>query len=195
MKLGGLVGITGTPGTGKKSISPLAAKALGLRFVSINDLARQSGLLDSGADGEIDVRKLKKVVAKSLHGPSLVYGHLLPQVFGPDSMVKVVVLRTDPTVLKNRLEERGYAHEKVIANVEAELIGLVSSEAFETFGQSRTVEVDTSHTSDSEAARLVTTAIREEPTREKRIDWTLNYDSARKLRSLLSAGTGKSGFT
>ncbi|HEY6283747.1 MAG TPA: AAA family ATPase [Nitrososphaerales archaeon] len=193
--MGELVGITGTPGTGKKSISPLAAKTLGLRSVSINDLAQHSGLLDSEADGVVDVRKLKKVLAKSLHGPALVYGHLLPQVFGPDSMVKVVVLRSDPFVLKNRLEGRGYARDKVTANVEAELIGLVSSEAFETFGESRTVEFDTSHTSGSEAARLITIAIRAEPAHEKRIDWTFNYDSARKLRSLLSTGTGKSGFT
>jgi len=193
--LGGLVGITGTPGTGKKSISPLAAKALGLQPVSINEMARQSGLLDSGPDGEVDVRKLKKVLAKSVHGSTLVYGHLLTQVFRPDSMVRVVVLRSDPTVLKNRLEERGYARDKVIANVEAELIGLVSSEAFETFGGSRTVEVDTSHTSGPEAARLTISAIRGKPIKEKRIDWTLNYDSARKLRSLLSTGNGKSGFT
>jgi broad-specificity NMP kinase len=173
----------------------LVAKALGLQSVSINDLAQHSGLLDSEPDGDVDVRRLKQVLAKSLHGPALVYGHLLPQVFGLDSMIKVVVLRSDPIVLKNRLVERGYARDKVIANVEAELIGLVSSEAFETFGESRTVEVDTSHTSGSEAARLVTTAIREERTHGKRIDWTLNYDSARKLRSLLSTGTGKSGFT
>ncbi len=173
----------------------MAAEALDLQSVSINDLARQSGLLDSEADGEVDVRKLKKILAKSVHGPALVYGHLLPQVFGPDSMVKVVVLRSDPMVLKNRLEARAYAHDKVIANVEAEFIGLVSSEAFETFGESRTVEVDTSHTSRDEAARLVTTAVRKEPTQEKRIDWTLSYDSARKLRSLLSTGTEKSGFT
>ncbi|HEY6283133.1 MAG TPA: AAA family ATPase [Nitrososphaerales archaeon] len=193
--MGKLVGITGTPGTGKKSISPLAAKALGLQPVSINDLAQRSGLLDPEADGDVDVRKLKKVLAKSLHGPALVYGHLLPQVFGPDSMVRVVVLRSDPIVLKKRLEERCYARDKVTANVEAELIGLVSSEAFETFGESRTVEFDTSHTSCSGAARLVTTAIRAEPTHAKRIDWTLDYDSARKFRSLLSTGTGKSGFT
>lgn len=173
----------------------MAAKALGLRSVSINDLARVGGLLDSEPDGEVDVRRLKKVLSKSLHGPALVYGHLLPQVFGPDSMVKVVVLRSDPIVLKNRLEERGYAPDKVMSNVEAELIGLVSSEAFETFGESRTVEVDTSHTSGPKAARMVATAIREEPSHKERIDWTLNYDSAPKLRSLLSIGTGKSGFT
>ena len=173
----------------------MVAEALGLKSISIDDLARDGGLLDSKLDGEVDIRKLKKVLAKSLHGPALVYGHLLPMVFGPDSMAKVVVLRSDPIVLKHRLEERGYAPDKVIANVEAELIGLVSSEAFETFGESRTMEVDTSHTSGSEAARLVTAAIREKPTHQKRIDWTLNYDSARKLRSLISAVTGKSGFT
>ncbi len=110
-------------------------------------------------------------------------------------MQKVVVLRCEPPVLKKRLVSRGYARDKVVANVEAELIGLVSSEAFETFGESRTLEVDTSHTSRAEAARLATTAVREEPTQRKRIDWTLSYDSARKLRSLLSTATGKSGFT
>ena len=171
------------------------ARSLGLQSVSINDLARHGGLLDYEPDGEVDVRKLKKFLTKSLHGPALVYGHLLPHVFGPDSMVRVVVLRSDPIVIKNRLQERGYARDRVIANVEAELIGLVSSEAFETFGGGRTVEVDTSHTSGSEAARLVTTAIRVEPTKEERIDWTLNYDSAGKLRSLLSISTRKSGFT
>ncbi len=118
------------------------------------------------------------------------FGHLLPQVFLPDSISRVVVLRCDPTVLKKRLQARGYARDKVLANVEAELIGLVSSEAFETFGDRRTVEVDTSNASPTEAARLVATAIKAKSSQEKRIDWTLSYDSARKLRSLLSTGTG-----
>ncbi|MDA4126257.1 MAG: AAA family ATPase [Thaumarchaeota archaeon] len=182
--------MTGTPGTGKKTIAPMTAKALGLRLVSIDELARDHGLLDgSHGDDEVDVHKLKRKLEVGLNGPALVYGHLLPQAFRPDSMTKVVVLRCEPTILKKRLEARGYGRNKVIANVEAELIGLVSSEAFAVFGDMRTLEVDTSKTSPGEAARLVATAIREGSSQEKRIDWTLSYGSAPKLRSLLSIGT------
>jgi adenylate kinase len=189
--LGGLVGITGTPGTGKKSIAPLTADVLGLRCVSINDLARDYGLLDdSFGEAEVDVDKLRRKLTRGLPGPALVYGHLLPDVFGPGSMAKVVVLRCEPSVLKSRLAERGYARDKVIANVEAELIGLVSSGAFGVFGKRRTLEVDTSNTSPGEAARSAAAAIRAKSSSGKRIDWTLNYDSAFKLKSLLSAGIG-----
>lgn len=104
-------------------------------------------------------------------------------------MVKVVVLRSDPVVLKNRLVERGYPRDKVIANVEAELIGLVSSEAFGTFGERRTFEIDTSKTSPAEASRLAVNGIRGNSGPRKKIDWTTNYNSARKLKSLLSSGT------
>jgi len=189
--LAGLVGITGTPGTGKKSIAHLTAEALGLRCVSINDLALDYGLLDDSlGDAEVNVHKLRRKLAKGLRGPALVYGHLLPHVFGPDSMSKVVVLRCEPSVLKNRLTKRGYASDKVIANVEAELIGLVASETFGVFGKRKTREVDTSNTSPSDAARSAAAAFRAKSGPGKRIDWTLNYDSAFKLKSLLSAGIG-----
>lgn len=168
----------------------MTAKALGLRLVSIDELARDHGLLDgSHGDDEVDVRKLRRKLEVDLHGPALVYGHLLPQAIGPDSMIKVVVLRCEPSVLKKRLEARGYARNKVIANVEAELIGLVSSEAFEMFGERRTFEIDTSITSPAEASRLAVSGIRENSGPRKKIDWTTNYDSARKLKSLLSSGT------
>jgi adenylate kinase len=190
-KSDGLVGITGTPGTGKKSIAPLTAAVLDLRCFSINDLARGYGLLENiSGNAEVDVRKLKSKLSRGLDGPALVYGHLLPDVFESDSMARVIVLRCEPSILKNRLESRRYSKRRLIANVEAELIGLISSEAFGTFGERRTVEIDTSKTSPAEAAQTVVEAIKTSSAQSKRIDWTLSYGSARRLKSLLSMGTG-----
>jgi adenylate kinase len=158
---------------------------------SINEMARDYGFLDDPLDdAEVDVHKLRRKIESDLRGPALVYGHLLPHIFSADSMARVVVLRCDPMLLKKRLQARGYARDKVLANVEAELIGLVSSEAFEVFGERRTLEFDTSNASPREAARSVAKALKAKSSQEKRIDWTLSYDSARKLRSLLSFGTG-----
>jgi adenylate kinase len=165
----------------------LTAEALGLRCLSINDLAREHGLLENkSGDAEVDVRKLKKKLSRGLNGPAVVYGHLLPDVFESDSMARVVVLRCEPSILKTRLEARHYSKGRLVANVEAELIGLISSEAFGIFGERRTVEVDTSKTSPAKASRTVAEAIKTNSVQSERIDWTLSYGSARKLESLLS---------
>jgi adenylate kinase len=169
----------------------LTADALGLRCFGINDLARGYGLLEyHSGTAEVDVHKLKKKLSRGFSGPALVYGHLLPDVFESDSMARVVVLRCEPSILKTRLEARHYSKGRLIANVEAELIGLISSEAFGIFGERRTVEVDTSRTSPAKAAQTVEEAIKRNSAQSQRIDWTLSYGSARKLKSLLSIGTG-----
>ncbi len=182
------MGITGTPGTGKKSVAPLVAKRLGLPCVGLNDLASAQGLASgSGRGGEVDTRKLRQKVEQHVPARAVVYGHLLPQAVDERWVASVVVLRCEPGVLKGRLRDRGYAPEKVLQNVEAELIGLVSSEAFDSFGEAKTREVDTTRTSADEAASAVVRVLKG-PAKAARIDWVPNYDSGAKLRLLLSTG-------
>jgi adenylate kinase len=186
-KLGGLIGITGTPGTGKKSMAPLVAKALGLDCIGLNDLARNYGLLDDSLDdGDVDVQKFGRRLSRDLQEPAVLFGHLLSYVCNPDSMARVVVLRCEPAILKRRLMIRGYPHDKLIANVEAELIGLVASEAFHTFGNAKTFEVDSSRLSPDDTAQSAVAVIMGKSRAGQRIDWTTNYESARSLRSLLT---------
>ena len=182
----GIIGVTGSPGTGKKSVSPLVAAALRLECLGINDIARELGLLGRGA-GDVDVDLLREKIPQRVHGPALLHGHLVPYVLDRRSVRKVVVLRCSPGILKERLGRRGYPAKKVEENVEAELIGIVSADAFGAFGSAKTFEFDTTRSSPSEAAGRIARLVREGmPT--PRIDWTLDYDSGAKLRSLLSAG-------
>jgi adenylate kinase len=183
--LRGVVGVTGSPGTGKKSVSPLLAATLRLKCLSINDLARECGALAPG-EGSVDVDLLRSKISKMVPGPALIHGHLLPYVLEPGSVRKVVVLRCAPGVLKTRLRARGYPARKVEENVEAELIGVVSADAYGAFGSAKTFEFDTTQSSPVEAAERIARSMRKgRPT--PRIDWTLRYDSGAKLRSLFSA--------
>ena len=89
-------------------------------------------------------------------------------------------------MLKQRLARRGYPAGKLVDNLEAELIGLVASDAYRAFGDKKTWELDTTYTTSVEAAEAVTAAVKRGSGRGPRLDWTLNYDSGGKLRSLFS---------
>jgi adenylate kinase len=182
--LNGILGITGTPGTGKKSIAPLVAELLGAECFSINELARDHGYAEAkGDDYEVDTKGLRRKIASLVPRPSVLHGHLLPAVLGRSLAERVVVLRCEPGVLGGRLRDRGYPGPKVRANLEAELIGLVASEAYNAFG-ALTCEFDTTSTAPPAAAAAVV-RLAERKAAGRRIDWTRRYDSALKLRSLL----------
>jgi len=180
-----MLGIAGTPGTGKKSIAPIVAERLGTNCLSLNELARSYGLV-SRKSGAVDTQKLRERIKRDLAGSAVLYGHLLPYAVPANAVSKVVVLRCEPAVLKERLRLRGYALSKIVENVEAELIGIVSSDAYDTYGKAKTWEVDTTNTSPVDAASAVVEIAVSKPRHAPRIDWTLNYDSGAKLRLLLS---------
>lgn len=162
-------------------MSALVSRRLGVRCVSIEEVARKHGLIDR--DSRVDTKALRVKLATWTE-PSVLYGHLLPQVLPKAVAKSVVVLRCDPTVLKERLSARGYPAAKVRANVEAELIGLISADSLRAFGKATTLELDTTESEPSSLLRYF-----EEPHRARPgplIDWTLSYASSRKLRSLLS---------
>jgi adenylate kinase len=184
-----VIGVTGTPGTGKKSVAPLLAKLLGAECLSLNDAARSLGLAKKrGAEWEIDTDRLRSRF-KGIAGTSVLYGHLLPYSIDPQLVSHVVVLRCEPALLKRRLEGRGYSPRKVIDNVESELIGLVSSEAFEAFGERKTFEVDTSSATPEAIAKAAKEVVDGVSGPGPRVDWTTAYDTGGKLKSLLSVGT------
>ena len=181
----GMLGIAGTPGTGKKSIAPIVAERLGTKCLSLNEVARSFGLV-SRRSGAVDTQKLRERLRRGLAGNAVIYGHLLPYAVPANAVSKVVVLRCEPGVLKERLRLRGYGQSKVVENVEAELIGVVSSDAFDTYGRAKTWEVDTTNASPVDAAGAVIEIAVSHPRHFPRIDWTLDYDSGAKLRLLLS---------
>ncbi|HKT21546.1 MAG TPA: hypothetical protein VJR06_02840, partial [Nitrososphaerales archaeon] len=80
---------------------------------------------------------------------------------------------------------RGYPAAKVLDNVQAELIGLISADAARRFGKGKTFEVDTTYSTPEEAAAKAVAVARGKRQGSGAIDWIPDYDSGPKLRSLL----------
>lgn len=185
--MGDIVGVTGTPGTGKKSVAPIIARALHVTPVDLGAFARSHGFARRAGDElEVDTEGLRESLLRSPQRPCVLYGHLLPHSLPRKLASRVVVLRTEPSVLKERLASRGYPPGKVLDDVEAELIGVVSSESYKEFGKAKTFEVDTTYASPDEAARSVLDSLRSRAGVRGRVDWTTNYATGPRLRALLS---------
>ncbi len=154
--------------------------------LALNDLARSHSLVsDRGGEEEVDVHALRRKV-KDIRGSAVIYGHLLPYALDRDSVARVVILRCEPAVLRKRLAARRYPKGKLVENVEAELIGVVSADTFDAFGPERCFELVTTASSPEETAEAACIAIRGDIEPGPRVDWTTRYDSGAKLKSLLS---------
>ncbi len=138
-----VVGITGTPGVGKSSVAR-KLEEMGFIVYRVNDLAEKlECIIDYEDDcAVVDVEKLRRKFRKlmlEMEGLVFVEGHLSHHLADI-----AVVLRCNPLVLKERLEERlakGWSEEKVMENVEAELVDAILIEAMDACRE--VYEIDT----------------------------------------------------
>jgi adenylate kinase len=155
-----LIGLTGTPGTGKTSVSKLLEKRRQWKVIYLNDLIREEHLYTEVdeernaivADMELIRNRLIEIAAEmeneSTDGVVILESHLAHYVTDI-----AIVLRAYPPELKKRLESRGYSEEKVKENAEAEAIDLILVEAFEWC--KKVFEVNTTGRTAEETARDV----------------------------------------
>ena len=128
-----LIAITGTPGTGKTSVSVELGRR-GYKVLDGNSHMRDHGLLgmkDEGRDTyEVDLDKLNDSLAEFAESDEIIFldSHLAHMV----DCSTIVVLRCSPKVLADRLTRRGYSQEKVTENVQAEILDVILCEAVES---------------------------------------------------------------
>ena len=130
--------LTGTPGTGKTSVS----KLLNEKVISLSNYYEEAAE-GKTKDGEwiVDIEKLNRIL-ETLDS-NIFEGNFAHKL---DNIDKIIVLRCDPSILKERLLDRGYKKEKVMANLEAEAIGLIFSESINYIGKNNVIQIDTSNT-------------------------------------------------
>ncbi len=152
------IGITGSPGTGKKSVGKELAEITDLQFFSLNDYVIGNHLAtQKKGEYSVDVRKFRgKIKTKN----RIVVGHLLPYLIPDKALDLVVILRCSPVELRKRYEFREYTEEKIIENIEAELIGAIAHKATQRYSRHKLAEFDTTKTKPVTIARRISNIIK-----------------------------------
>ena len=183
--------VAGVPGTGKTILGTWLARVLGLRFTSISWL-----VLEYGAWRGYDVERRSFVVDMDRlcrHIPRegfVIETHWLQGIVecgvNPEA---IILLRCNPLALLKRLRRRGWPPRKVAENVEAELLGVIVTEALQAAESAGAmlVEVDTSSNPDPVGVAERVGKLLAEELRELKccIDW-LTLLSENELDALFS---------
>jgi len=128
-----LIGLTGTPGTGKTSVSMLLEKKKGWEVIHLNELIKEKHLyneVDEKRDAVIaDLELVKAYITETI--PENEEIQILESHLSHYLVDTAIVLRVHPHELEMRLKSRNYSEEKIKENIEAEALDVILVEAFE----------------------------------------------------------------
>ena len=150
--------ITGTPCTGKTSVSKKLAAKLDASHVDLAELVKREKLY-CGIDKErnsiiADLDKVSQRIKEAIQEAKsdvIIDGHYAVHVVDPETVNFVFVLRKDPRKLKALMERRGYSGKKLWENIEAEILDICLLEAIDVCGKDKVCEIDTTDMSIDEA--------------------------------------------
>ena len=162
------IAITGVPCSGKTSISKALARKIKYKYINLNDIAEIANAID-GYDKKlkskiIDVKKISKFIS-SFKGDFIFdshYSHLL-------KVDLIIILRVNPKLLKKRLENRYKKFkEKIKENLDAEILGVISSECI----GKNAWEIDVTNKKVEEIVEKIQVILKNKKTKFKgNIDW------------------------
>ncbi len=173
--------LCGVPGTGKTSIARILKDRYNV--VELGEVIKAERLY-TNFDEEtgsfvIDEEAVRSKIKDLLKDDTII--EWIDLSFVDVQPTAAIVLRTNPLVLKKRLEERGYPPKKVKENVLAELLGVVHANIIKKWGD-RVFDIDTSTGGPDQSARLLISVI-EGRAKSQAIDWltTLKPDELDEL--------------
>ena len=180
-----LVIISGTPGTGKTTVSNKISEMIDATIITLNELAISEGLIhnfDKKRDTNVvDIDRLvshvlKKVEELKENGKQLliIESHFSDIV--PNAMINyAIVLRCEPSELSDRLEKRNYRKEKIAENLQAEILGNCANYLVKKDLEIPLLEIDTTLLKVEAVARIILDIIQDNINIEKyqigKVDW------------------------
>ena len=189
----GAILISGTPGTGKTTLGKRLAQRINYQFIDIGEVAKREHIYlrdDPVRDTKIiDERKLAKRIEKEIIAmdEKVVASSHYAEIVSPKLVEKVIVLRTHPDELRRRLVERGWKTRKTEENLEAEILGVCSSNALRRYGKERVYEIDTTKISPDETLSLAAHIIesKSDVYTVGSIDWLEELEKENRLDSYI----------
>ncbi len=165
-----IVALTGTPGTGKSTVSKQLVDDR-YSVLPINEIAKERKLLlDYDSDRqtyEADIDGLNKYLTRYIselnaqhnNEPApepqdtiFLEGHLAHHLDMPEI---VIILRCHPTVLTQRLSAKGWSENKIRENLEAEAVDVILIECMNRYDEDKIFEIDTTSEKPSESVKRI----------------------------------------
>ena len=155
-----LIGITGTPGTGKTSVTKYLESTYKLNVIYLNELIKNEKLyfgLDKERDSLIvDMEIVSKRVFELIDDKdsiTLIEGHHSHHIADI-----IIVLRASPDTIVDRLSKRGYSIKKINENRDAEELDIILYESVEWCDE--VFEIDTTNIDIKEVTKNIIEIIR-----------------------------------
>lgn len=183
-----IVIISGTPGTGKTSLSKAITGKLNAKLISLNDLVLQNDFIksyDSKRDTYVFDEKalIKSIISliKSIDPKKvnflIIEGHFSDII--PEKFINfIIILRCHPDELSKRLIKKGYNKEKVIENVQSEILGSCVNYFINKHTKIPILEIDTTNKDIETLMSIIIGIITEQKDLEQyligKIDWLEN---------------------
>jgi len=145
------IALTGTPGTGKTSVANKLA--LKYKIMELGEFKEARVQYDEARNTYIvDLDYLRRKVEELENSEIVIivghYAHEMPVDI-------VIVLRCHPDELRRRLAARNYSEFKIMENVEAEAMGIITEEALAHYSEHNVYEIDTTDKIPAEVASAV----------------------------------------
>lgn len=177
--------ITGNPGVGKHTIAKIIAEKFSYKILDINKIALSSMNLKRSSTVDVDTKKLKNNIKKLITKKSLVVGHLAPYVLTKSQAKAVIVLRKNPYNLVSVYKKRKYSHQKMMENLDGEILGVIAYDSIKKFGKNRIYQIDTTKKSAQNLVKKIK-SIFEGNFKEDSVDWLTLVTKKNDLKKFFS---------
>ena len=178
--------ITGTPGTGKTTISKALAKEIHADYLSLTRFVTAKGLY-SAIDRErktriVDIERTRKSLRKLIpKGRMIIVDTHVADSIPRERTRKVIVLRCHPKVLDSRLRKKGWSGKKVRENVLAEILDACYMIAVSYYGAKKVYQLDTSSRRPEKCVALAKKNLLQQASTSVTINWIATLKRERGL--------------
>lgn len=188
--------ISGSPGTGKTTVSERISDSLGnSEVLSLNDIVLKKQYTihyDKSRDTHVaDFERLIPYITKKIQQFQkknleivIIEGHFADII--PNKFIDcVIILRCHPDTLKERLTGRSYSKNKIYENIQAEILGNCTNYFIEKNLDKPIYEFDTSDKSAEESMQIIVKMIKGKINKDKykvgKINWMEDLSNEDRL--------------